>query len=169
MLNFWILGIQKTMMVTSVWVLAIMNALAPATPWAFQYGEIAEAIADASNQDPLFPGEDGARKTAAVLLALAYHESRFQPNVVGDNGASFGLFQIQPPTAKVEAHLLTLPRNAAFIAIGLIRTSFRVCAQDEMKNRLAWYAAGGLGCREQGKRKSAIRMGLAMKLLEEHK
>lgn len=36
----------------------------------------------------------------AVILALIQSESSFNPNAIGDNGKSFGLMQIQIPTAQ---------------------------------------------------------------------
>lgn len=32
----------------------------------------------------------------AIIMAMAYRESSYNPNAVGDNGESFGLLQIQP-------------------------------------------------------------------------
>jgi hypothetical protein len=156
-------------MVPANWVLAIMMKLVPAAPWMFSFGETSTAISQAANDDPLFAGEDGRHKTAAVLIALAYHESRFQPNVVGDSGHSFGLFQIQPPTAKVDASLLLLPRNAAYIAIDLIRTSFSVCRSQPQQEKLSWFAAGGNGCKIEGRKASKIRMSLADKIFKENR
>lgn len=155
------------------WVLSVMNKLQPSAPWIMSYGETAEAIAQAANADPLFNEADGPKRTAAVLIALAFHESHFQPNVIGDSGHSFGLFQIQPPTARVDASLLLLPRNAAFIAIDLIRQSFKVCERESFEHKLAWYAAGPHGCdpqkdKQRGNHASALRMGLAKQLMKDH-
>lgn len=158
------LGLMAQVPVEPNWVLAKMYALDPSTPWLFTYQETAEAIAQASNADPLFSGDDGPKKTAAVLIALAHFESKFHPNAVGDSGKSFGLFQIQPPTAHVDAGLLQVPRNAAPIAIDLIRRSFKVCEAEPLDARLSWYAAGHSGCRKAGLLKSEHRMQLARKL-----
>jgi len=108
------------------------------------YGEVSEAIAKASTEDPLFPSiAEGSEMTAAILVALAWHESAFVPSVVGDNGRSFGLYQIQPGTAAVKSNLLTLPKTASFIAVDLIRRSVKHCLakKRDWREGLAWYAA----------------------------
>jgi hypothetical protein len=160
-------------LVSGLWVLRLMNTAEPGQPWSPVYGEISEAIAQASNDDPLFSGEHGAYKTAALLVAIAWYESRFHPNIVhkeADGSTSFGLYQIQAPTAKVPGNLLLLPRTASYVAIDLLRQSFRQCASAPEDERLAWYASSGNGCprnplvREQSKR----RVGLARRLYEKN-
>lgn len=137
--------IAETVSVVSV--LTMMRFLQPFSLHAPQYPEIATAIATASNHDPLFPHrKDGCERTAAILVAIAWHESRFHPNANGDNGQSLGLFQIQPPTARVDGKLLLLPRTASYIAIDLIRTSFQKCEQRPWGDKLVWYAASGHIC-----------------------
>ena len=108
------------------------------------FGEISEAIALASSHDPIFPYiEEGAQLTAATLVAIAWHESRFQRSAIGDNGRSFGLYQIQPGVHKVDMRLLTLPRTASAVAIDLVRKSAKWCFEHKRpwKEMLAWYAA----------------------------
>jgi hypothetical protein len=132
--------------ISATLVLATLNKIEPFGPHVPQYAEVAEAITQASNHDPLFPEDkDGSRKTAAILVSLAWFESRFHPNAVGDNGRSFGLFQIQPPTAKVESNILTNPRTASYIAVDLIRRSFQACAKRPYEERLSWYVSSN-GC-----------------------
>lgn len=108
------------------------------------YVEISEAIAKAATEDPLFPYvEEGSEMTAAILVSVAWHESRFVRDAVGDHGRSFGLYQIQPGSNRVKSNLLTIARDASFIAIGLIRDSIRHCLHKgrEWREALAWYAA----------------------------
>jgi hypothetical protein len=158
-------------LVTTAWVIGIMYELQPSAPWVHSYAETADAIASASNSDPLFKDDDGAVKTASILIALALHESHFQPNAIGDHGKSFGLFQIQPPTAHVDASLLLLPRNAALIAIDLIRTSMqKMCANRPYAERLAWYAAGGPVCSTHHKatEASSTVLHIAKKIVDKH-
>lgn len=162
-------------LVTATWVLGIMYEMEPATPWIFTYGETADAIAEASNSDPLYKDDnEGAIRTASLLIALAWHESRFQPNVIGDHGRSLGLFQIQPPTAHVDGSLLLLPRSAALIAIDLIRSSFKTCAKRPVKERMSWYAAGRQTCSDGAEppHKALIAsksiVGIAEKLFKNH-
>jgi hypothetical protein len=45
---------------------------------------VAAAIATASLEKPLFVGEDGARRTAALMVAVARHESGFKADAKGD-------------------------------------------------------------------------------------
>ena len=157
--------------VTSGYVQRIMEHLQPSAPWIMTYGETASAIAEAANTDPLWPHhEDGARKTAVLLATIAWYESRYHANAVHtdtDGTSSFGLFQIKPPTANVNASLLQNPRNAAFVAIDLIRTSFEACKHEPLSRRLAWYTAGG-GCRKPGYSTSELRMNTALRLMKEN-
>ena len=132
--------------ITAAHVLKMLYFLEPQGPHVPDYGEISEAIANTSNQDPLFPQrEDGCLRTAAILVSLAWYESRFHKSVVGDQGKSFGLFQIQPPTAKHSANMLLNPREASYIAVDLIRTSFGACRNQPWESRLSWYISSN-GC-----------------------
>ena len=127
-------------------VMAMLYQLAPYGSHVPSYGEVAAAVTKASNEDPLFPeNESGSEATATILVALAFHESSFHPNVIGDHGKSFGLYQIQPPTARVDGSLLLLPLNASYVAIDLIRQSFRHCEARPWPERLSWYVASN-GC-----------------------
>lgn len=132
--------------VTEAVVIAMLYQLEPYGSHVPAYGEIAASMVKASNEDPLFPEhESGSEATASILVALAWQESRFHPNVIGDSGKSFGLYQIQPPTAKVDGSLLLLPMNASYIAVDLIRQSFRHCESRPWPERLSWYVASN-GC-----------------------
>lgn len=86
-------------------------------------GEIGEAIGRAASEDPLWPQwKNGCAKTAAFLLSWAKAASDFQPNLISASGKAFGLFQIEPPSGiQIDARMLLLPREAAFIAIDLLR------------------------------------------------
>ena len=163
--------LKTFLIVTAQWVLAIMNTRQPSTPWAYSYGETSTAIAEAANADPLSHDPEGAIRTASILIAMAEHESAFHPNAIGDHGASLGLFQIQPPTARVDGTLLLVPRTAAPVAIDLIRTSFRVCGKRPWEERLAWYAAGGDHCADNHRAVKASRdmLNLAKYIFEHHK
>jgi len=156
--------------VTEAAVIAIMYALEPYGSYVPSYGETAAAITHASNDDPLFPQhEGGSEATATILIALAWYESKFHANVIGDHGKSFGLFQIQPPTAKVDGSLLLLPRNAVFIAVDLIRTSFRQCEKRPWTERLSWYvASNGSPDHPIIVKKSMERLLLAQELFRRH-
>jgi len=130
-----------------------MVKLEPSTPWQNTYNETANAIAEASNADPLYTDEMGSYRTAALLIAIARHESTFKASAIHPKSGAMGLFQIQPPTARLapgrehfKGNLLLQPRSAAPIAIDLIRTSDRICAKFPVDDRLIWYAQGGPDC-----------------------
>jgi len=163
--------LKTVLVVTAQWVLGIMNAHQPSAPWSYSYGETSTAIAEASNAEPLTKEADGAAKTASILIALAEHESHFHPNAIGDHGDSLGLFQIQPPTARVDGNMLLVPRTAAPIAIELVRTSFRVCHKLPWEDRLAWYAGGGGKCPDHPRALRASReiLNLAKSIYAGHK
>lgn len=152
------------------WVLAVMRAIQPHAPPLIlnTYPETAEAIAEAATNDPLFPGEDGPVRTAAVLVAIAFYESNFDRTAIGDHGKSFGLFQISGAHVPgLVANVLLVPREAAPVAIKLIRTSLRVCGEFPWNERLGWFGAGGVGCKEAGRRVTRSRMFLAEKILKD--
>lgn len=156
--------------VTEAAIMTMLYALEPYGSHVPSYGETAAAIQHASNDDPLFPEhEAGSEATATILIALAYHETHFHPNLIGDHGKSFGLFQIQPPTAKIDGSLLLVPRNATFIAVDLIRQSFQHCAARPWIERLSWYVASN-GCPDHPVivKKSMERLVLAQELFRKY-
>ena len=107
-------------------VLAAMYSLEPFSPYVPSYQESSEAIALASTEDPLWPTRpDGSARTAAILVALAWHGSRFHPNLVDRDKGTMGLFGIRPPNPHISANMLLLPRTAAYVAIDLVRESCR--------------------------------------------
>jgi hypothetical protein len=136
--------------------------------WAETYPLTAAAIADASVRGPLFKGEDGPKKTAALLTAWAYHESRFDPKALGDHGTALGLWQIHHSTVPdVPRDNLFDAAEAAIVARNLMHQSFRICSSFPLEERGGWYAAGGEGCQEAGRKKSRVRIGLAMRIVKE--
>ena len=60
------------------WIISIMIALQPVaiTPWASTYATTADAIARAASAEPLFAGESGPARTAALLISVSWYESR---------------------------------------------------------------------------------------------
>lgn len=145
------------------WILSLLLSLVHHTPWSDRLPEMADAIATVSEEAPLWPGEEGPRRTAAVLVALAFAESRFDPDAIGDHGQSHGAFQISLAHApKGELHD---PLTAARHARRLLAQSFRICADRPLGERMAWYAAGGPSCSPKGYAASRYRMSMAAKLL----
>lgn len=149
----------------SAWILSLMLLLQPAksTPWAATYEATAQAIASASVQSPLFAGAHGAERTAALLTALAWFESRFDVHASGDHNRSHGLFQQQ---GRGE---LGTAEEATKVAIEQIRVSFAACKGRPFEDSLANYASGRGTCTNAGGLvASRHRVGLALRLFREH-
>lgn len=161
-----------TLLLTLAFIRA-MHAFEPATlPWEDTLPQTAEAIANAADTDPLgaISGHPNVPLTSAILTVMAWHESRFKPDEVGDSGSSWGMFQVSPPTAGLDwntAGDLLLPDRAASLALEVIHTSFSVCRNQPFEFRLGWYAAGGSGC-ERRLELSESRMRMAEKLVREN-
>lgn len=149
------------------WILSLMVSLQPVdrTPWADTFASTALAIDQVVlEEEPLYRGPDGKERTAALLVSLAWFESRFRVDAVGDHGQSIGLYQVSKAHAPREE--LLGAASATRVALGLIRESQRVCAGRALPEQLGWYASGGRAC--GGLAKSRHRMGLAAKLVREH-
>lgn len=135
------------MLSLKAWVLSLMIASQPSAPWRATYPDTAAAIADASEEAPVFAGAHGRERSAALLVSLAWFESRFDPHASGDHGESLGLFQINRHNFTVPAEIaMQDPYIAAREALRLVRESFRVCRGKPLDEQLGWYAAGGVGC-----------------------
>jgi Transglycosylase SLT domain len=143
------------------WVLSLLLFLQPDAPWRASYEETAHAIATAAAEsEPLFPGPDGRARTAALLVAVAYHESRFDPKAVGDGGRSFGLFQHQRGGASNFTPAIAAPR-----ALASLRASRQACRARPEGEQLAAYASGRC---DRGLSASRARMALGRALVARH-
>jgi Transglycosylase SLT domain len=153
------------------WILSLMVALQPNAPWKESYERTAQSVADVvAAEEPLFSGPQGREKGAAILVALAWAESRFDPKAVGDQGRSVGLYQIFGPNLPTpegfgRKDILGNPLNATKVALRMIRASMAVCAKFPLLERLGWYAAGDC---QRGAGASRFRVGLAMKVMQSH-
>jgi Transglycosylase SLT domain len=151
-----------------LWILSLMLGLQPRAPWLASYEDTAKAIATVVTAEvPLFTGERGREKTAALMVALAWAESRFNPGAVGDHGLSVGLYQMSSanlpsPEGYRRADLLGHPIASSEVALHMLRQSFAVCAARPLNERVAWYASGDSYC-QRGQSESRYRMGLAMR------
>jgi len=139
-----------------LWMTSLVPA--PSVPWGPSYVETATAIVTACEERPAF---GSAERCAAVLTAIAYHESRFQPDAIGDGGQSRGVWQVSrawglAPAAPVLEH--------ARLAAELVDRSEHICHDRPLDERLGWYAAGGRGCGRPTS--SRLRMRLAGALLK---
>lgn len=54
------------------------------TPWRDTYASTAQAVANSANKYPLFSGEDGPARSAAVAVAVMWFESHLDPKAKGD-------------------------------------------------------------------------------------
>jgi hypothetical protein len=132
-------------------VLAAMISLVPRSGWLASYPETAAAFVAAAEASP-FMGVDGpdVPLTAAILVAWAERESRFQPDAKGDSGASLGVLEVNPdyasrllsrPVSDMRAELMD-PATAAPIWLAAAHESFRFCARHPVDERLAQLAWG---------------------------
>lgn len=135
-------------------ILTIMVALQPSAPWRDSYEKTAIGIYEGAQAEPIFSGEYGIQRTIALDIAIAWFESRFNPQAVGDKGKSWGLYQVQGHGQSDDVKTQTI------IANKMVLQSFRVCKSKPLDERLGWYAAGGNDC-ERGLRESRHRMGKA--------
>jgi hypothetical protein len=155
------------------WILVLMLALQPRAPWRDSYEETAKAIANVVTEEaPLFAGAEAKERTAALLVALAWAESRFDPKAVGDHGRSVGLYQIfsaNLPTSEgfKREDILGNPTNATRVALRMLRQSMNVCGKRPIEERLGWYASGNAQC-AKGLPESRFRVGLGQRIYREH-
>ena len=127
---------------------------------AYDAGPLAQAIATASIEAPLFSGPDGAEQTAARLLALAWEESNFRNERVGDGGRACTAFQLHAGArcAALTSDLLAAARAAR----EAVRTSLAACRSLPASERLAVYTGGAC---DRGRAASRRRHALALRIL----
>lgn len=71
-------------LVAAAFVLDMMEQAQSSAPWKSTYASTASAIANEANAWPLYSGEDGPARTAAVMVGVAEMESHFDPKARGD-------------------------------------------------------------------------------------
>jgi hypothetical protein len=147
-------------MTTLTWVLAAMALLAPDR----DHHELASAIASVVDAEPpLFRGDAERRRTAAVVVAVAFRESSFRLDAVGDHGRSFCAMQIHRSSGG-SAALLEDADACVRKGLSMLRASVRVCPSAP----IAWYAEGPDGCSSaRAQRISRDRMAIAHRLVRE--
>lgn len=119
--------------------------------------ELATAIASVvEERGPIFEGDDGNRRTVALLVAIAYRESSFRVDAVGDHGASVCAFQIWHGSRA----LLTDARACVNAGYTHLAHSVRTCPA----HPVSVYARGSCSSKP-GRAISADRMHLARALL----
>jgi hypothetical protein len=151
----------------ATWILGLLVVLQPNAPWKATYEQTAKAIAQVVEEEPpLFEGDMGKYKSAALMSSLAWFESTLNPSATGDHGVSHGLFQVQGHGD------LRDPLDAARASYAMVRQSFRICKARPIEERLAWYAAGGYDCTVQSEdavKKSRNRVLRGMWLFRKYK
>lgn len=144
----------ETRMTILPFVLAAMTQLAPGRDHSELGGAIARAV---ESNKPLFVNDADRRRTASLMVAVAFRESSFVVDVVGDKGQSFCAYQIHRSAGGSPA-LLRDVDACVRTGLNLLGTSLRVCPSAP----LAWYASGPLGCANaRAQRISRDRMNLA--------
>lgn len=148
------------------WVVGLLAALEPQAPWASTYEKTAEAIARVSESDPLWAVEDkGEERTATLLVALAWYESRLKPNAKSKNGQWYCLYQVGKNYLPDAEKALTDQEMCTRAAIKILKKSITLCAARPPEERLAIFMSGQC---DRGGVESRYRMFLANKLLREH-
>ncbi len=152
------------MSVPVAWVVGLMVALEPQAPWRPTFEKTAEAIARVSESEPLFD-ERGEERTAALLVAVAWYESRLKPNAKSKNGQWYCLYQVDKRHLPDPQKALDDPEVCTRAAIKIIKGSLQTCASHPLEERLAFFMSGTC---DKGLPDSRYRMFLAGKLLREH-
>jgi len=115
----------------TLWIQSLILSLEPArTPAAFM--PIAEAIAAVVESDPLPAPWDTDARSAALLVSIAWFESRFTLDAKDAPGISCGLWQTACPAPKTAEW-------QAVIAYRLVRQSLELCGD------LTFYGSGRCG------------------------
>lgn len=154
-----------TVSILKLWILNVLLAMEPNTPWKGTYESTAEAFAKYAVQMPLFQGDEDGRKTASIFVSVAWFEGHFKPDAQGDcdktdpktgmcaagRPHSFCTFQINESNLKsfdvTKDQLLSDIDTCTRVAASIMKRSFSVCKDRPLEDRLNWYAAGGGDCR----------------------
>jgi membrane-bound lytic murein transglycosylase MltF len=130
------------MSVPIAWVVGMMVALEPTAPWRPTFQKTAEAIARVAESEPLFD-EHGDTRTAALLVAVAWYESRLKPNAKSGNGQWYCLYQIDKRRLGADAlKALDDPEICTRTAVKMMRSSLDRCASRPANERLAQFMSG---------------------------
>ncbi len=152
------------------WVLAATSTLAPNQ----DHERLAEAIAArVESEEPLFKNDVDRKKTAALLVAVAFRESSLKRDAVGDHfkgkPTSFCAYQIhlpgnrKTPEGWTGQDLLDDADKCVAAALRMLRESVKSCPS----HPLATYAEGPPGCASvRAQRISRDRLALAQRLVK---
>lgn len=170
-------------LIDAAFVKVLIETAQPAgAPWQNTRPMVAEVIAKKSNAEPLFKGDDGPAKTAAIAISILLFESGIKPDAVGDclekddkgmclPGAtpqSYCGFQIHRSnlaTLGVTREQITTDFGVCVDAgWKMMRSSFSICRGRPVEEQLVHYASGGQTCStaDDPVRKSRHRMAKAL-------
>ncbi len=133
-------------------ILASMGVLAPGR----EHVENATAIASVLlAEPPLFRGDDDRRRTAALVVAIAFRESSFRNDVKSKTDDSCMMQVNRRPDLAED------PAKCVRVALTMLRESFRMCPDYP----IAFYASGPGACgNARAQRISRDRMAIAKRL-----
>lgn len=151
------------MSLPAAWVSGMMNTLEPTAPWRGSYDRTAGAIVKVAEAEPLFDGD--AARTAALLVSVAWHESRLKPDAVSKNGQWVCLYQVDKRHLDDPKKALDDPETCTRAAMKILRASLASCAARPGDERLAMFMSGRC---DKGLPESRYRMFLARQLLAKH-
>ncbi len=146
------------------WVVGLMVALEPSAPWRATFEKSAEAIARVAESDSLW-SDHGEERTAALLVAIAWYESRLKSNAKSKDGQFLCLYQVDKRHLADPQKALDDPEVCTRAAIKIVRQSLEKCDKQPFEERLAQFMSGAC---DKGTTDSRYRMFLAGKLLREH-
>jgi hypothetical protein len=151
------------MSLPAAWIAGMMTSLEPSAPWSSTYDRTADAIAKLAEAEPLFEGD--APRTAALLVSVAWYESRLKPNAVSSNGRWVCLYQLDKRHLDDPKKALEDPETCTRAAMKILRASLASCAKRAGDERLAMFMSGTC---DKGLPESRYRMFLAKQLLAKH-
>jgi hypothetical protein len=123
------------------WVVGLMVALEPSAPWRGTYEKSAEAIARVAESEPLFD-DHGEERTASLLVAIAWYESRLKPTAKSKDGQFLCLYQVDKRHLPDPQKALDDPEVCTRAAIKIVRQSLHDCAKLPTDDRLAEFMSG---------------------------
>ena len=141
-------------------VLACMLLLAPNRDHSLLATAIAARV---EVERPLFKDDAAKLKTASLVVAIAFRESSFTLDAVGDSGHSFCAMQVSDGSGGSPA-LLHDADACVLAAWRILQWSFRICPA----NPVAPYASGTNGCdNARALRISRDRLSIAARLVRD--
>lgn len=152
---------RRMLMMLYALVLSMCSALVPSSNPVFRHGRLATAIASVlEKRGPLFRGDVDLRRSAAMLVAVAYRESTLDVAAVGDHGHSFCAFQIHDSNGGSSVLC-----DSAEACVERAYDTLKVSMRYDADHPIAFYARGPNGFASlEAQRISNDRMALAKKL-----